>query len=276
MSKRAKRAKERDDATTTVPVPSTTPRKNDYLTKVYQSLQQFGATQPGPMVDASGDYWKTCQELRIAPEVCAANIYAAERHRHQVATTTINEAKEEGDPSAMPSADESKQPEPAAVCETCIPWRKVSRDPIEHAEIASLKKQLDTPLDVYACVGHDLNRETQEVFLMLPVNIHGHLMGPAYEVARGQRDRVAVGIDNVMDAASDARCAGFIVCHNHPGGSPKPSKADMQLTDEIRRATPPGRKFLDHVIIGPDSAYSCVEKRPDGKVGRLYKVKRKK
>jgi hypothetical protein len=154
-------------------------------------------------------------------------------------------------------------------CKTCIPWQKVSRDGAEHAQFAELSKKfgpIKTPLDVYAVCGDDLNNETQEVFLVLPLNIHGHLMGPAYEVARVQRDRVAVGIDNVMDAASDARCAGYLVVHAHPGGSAQPSKADRKLTDEIKKATPPGRVFIDHVVIAPKSAFSIVE-------NKMYKVK---
>lgn len=346
MSKRNK-ARERDDQPTAVlPPPEPPPKPRSYHTQVYQSLITLGVSQPGPMLDASGDYWKHCQLLRIAPEVCAATIYATERHKHHVTSTTISEAREvvakwrragsrgwewdppsggqyvvtptgsedvgekaweliyfpetgghrsvgffsnagtakaeaerhelpyaeEGDPSAMeemPRGPGGVQSQIAAKteCETCIPWRKVSRDPVENDTIAKLDKTLQTPLDVYACVGDDLNRETQEVFLVLPVNIHGKLMGPAYEVARGQRDRVAVGIDNVMDAASDARCAGFLVAHGHPGGSARPSKADIKLTDEIRKATPPGRKFLDHCVISQAGVYSIVERK-------FYKVKK--
>lgn len=167
-------------------------------------------------------------------------------------------------------ADESVQSQIRAkrpdllACKTCIPWQKVSRDGTEHADFAELAKKfgpIKTPVDVYAVVGDDLNNETQEVFLLLPLNIHGELMGPAYEIARGQRDRVAVGIDNVMDAASDARCAGFVVTHQHPGNSPKPSKADLKLTKDIRKATPPGRTFIDHVVIGQKCAYSIVESK---------------
>jgi RadC-like JAB domain-containing protein len=170
-----------------------------------------------------------------------------------VEKTTAVVAATEGDASAM-----------SETCKTCIPWQKVSRDGQEHAEFAELSKRyglIKTPVEVYAVVGDDLNNETQEVFLLLPLNIHGNLMAPPYEIARGQRDRVAVGIDNVMDAASDARCAGFLVCHQHPGGSPKPSKKDIQLTKDIRKATPPGRTFVDHVIIGPKKAYSVTESK---------------
>jgi hypothetical protein len=151
-----------------------------------------------------------------------------------------------------------------SACVTCIPWIKVSRDPAQHAAIAELAKKfgkIRTPRDVYAIVGDDLNRETQEVFLVIALNVHSRLMCAPYEIARGQRDRVAVGIDNVMDAASDARCAAFLVCHQHPGDSPEPSEADWKLYKDIVKATPPGRVCIDSLVVGPASIYSCAEKK---------------
>jgi hypothetical protein len=431
---------DRHDAPTPIPSGAPPAKARDYQTQVYQSLADLGAGSPDALLSASGDYWKNCQKLGIAPQVTAALIYGAERHRHKMSeTTTINEAKEGlmesesfektvGDPSAMGSeapktayryadvsfdrlddaqkfagllekqasnigsfvagtkhgatvttnaapdviakvlkkhrwkgghkmsstallaaevgsdgwrvgdcrwiydlarglysiekrgeryearfVDDSEYKKSATVgkfkslaaaktaaldhhktwsanhaeemprgeggiqsqiaakteCHTCIPWIKVKRDPKQHADIATLAKKfgpIKTPRDVYAVIGDDMQKETQEVFLVLALNIHSELMAPAYEVARGQRDRVAVGIDNVMDAASDARCAAFLVAHGHPGGSPEPSPADIKLTRDIRDATPPGRVFVDHLVVGVKTIYSITEKK-------LYKIK---
>jgi hypothetical protein len=43
-------------------------------------------------------------------------------------------------------------------------------------------------------------------------------------------------------------------------------ESDRKLTADIKKATPPGRVFIDHVVIGVKSAYSCEE-------SKLYKVK---
>jgi hypothetical protein len=219
-----------------------------------------------------GNFYDDEKAASFARRLTKAGFVAYYRPRPKVEAAT---AAEEGDKSAMgEDAAAAVVTTTTAVvaaaeeCHTCIPWQKVARNGEEHEKFAELAKKfgaIQTPKDVYAVVGDDLNRETQEVFLVLPLNIHGFLMAPAYEVARGQRDKVAVGIDNVMDAASDARCAGYVVVHQHPGGSPKPSPKDMELTRDIRKATPPGRKFIDHIVIGPKSAYSCVEKK-------LYKI----
>ena len=347
--------------TVTPPGKQSTAKTLSYDDVVYKSLVEMGIATPETAIASAGDYIKKCRELGIAPQVTAALVYSAERHRHEVSRTTIHETiglqSAEGDPSAMAPVEEAPKtayryadisfariddaqkfaglleksapnigtfvagtshganvttnasPEviskvlrkhrwkgawkmseaakmaaeemprgPGGVqsqiavkteCTTCIPWQKVARDPQQHAEIGALAKKfgpIKTPRDVYSVVGADLQRETQEVFLVLALNIHGELMAPAYEVARGQRDRVTVGIDNVLDAASDARCAAFVVAHQHPGDSPKPSEADMKLTRDIRAATPPGRTFVDHVVIGIKSVYSCTERK-------LYKIK---
>lgn len=50
---------------------------------------------------------------------------------------------------------------------------------------------------------------------------------------------------------------GFAFCHNHPSGSPLPSRDDNQLTDRLREASRAvGLSMLDHVIVGMGTYYS--------------------
>ena len=50
------------------------------------------------------------------------------------------------------------------------------------------------------------------------------------------------------------------VCHNHPSGSIKPSKADDALTQQIKRACDVMRlHFMDHVIVTDGQYYSYHE-----------------
>jgi DNA repair protein RadC len=45
--------------------------------------------------------------------------------------------------------------------------------------------------------------------------------------------------------------------HNHPSGNPKPSKADIQITGRLRRASAElEMPMLDHLIIGGDQIES--------------------
>lgn len=50
--------------------------------------------------------------------------------------------------------------------------------------------------------------------------------------------------------------SAFILMHNHPSGDPNPSRADMQVTRQMREsANIMGIDFLDHIIVG-DAFYS--------------------
>jgi hypothetical protein len=152
-------------------------------------------------------------------------------------------------------------------CDSCIPWQKVSRDANAAAQNTELAKKygaIKNAQDVYRVVGAALNKENQEVFLVIPLDLRGELKAPPYEVARGQYSRVGVGVENVMAAVYHAQCEAFICTHNHPSGKATPSAADRHLTEEIRKACAPlgkGVTFVDHVVVGQKSAYSIVEKK---------------
>lgn len=169
----------------------------------------------------------------------------------------------EGDPSAMSGVAEPVEVihEPASE----IPWRKVTRDPVQHeADMALASKHgvIKTPDKVYALVGPELSKEESEIFLVIPLNLRGELKTYPYEVARGQRSRVVVGVEDVMRAVLDSGCEGFIVVHQHPSGKCRPSKADRALTAQIQKAASVygnGIKFLDHCVVGTREIYSIVE-----------------
>jgi len=51
-----------------------------------------------------------------------------------------------------------------------------------------------------------------------------------------------------------------IVAHNHPGGTPYPSRADMQVTKVINQAfASVGIKLLDHIIVADNNFYSFAD-----------------
>jgi proteasome lid subunit RPN8/RPN11 len=186
----------------------------------------------------------------------------------------VKGAAAEGDPSAMGAASEPVEVihEPARE-DGRIPWRKVSRDPVQHeADMALAARHgvIKTPERVYALVGPELSKEDSEVFLVIPLNLRGELRGNPYECARGQRSRVSVDPADVLRAALDAGAEGYIVVHNHPTGKAKPSKADLELTDTLKAATKPYGKSLcmvDHVVVGHGEYFSIFE-------NKMYKVKK--
>ncbi len=64
----------------------------------------------------------------------------------------------------------------------------------------------------------------------------------------------------ILRRALEKDAVNIILCHNHPSGSLKPSKADEQLTTKIKEAA----KFLDitvldHVIVSEDGHFSFAD-----------------
>lgn len=80
-------------------------------------------------------------------------------------------------------------------------------------------------------------------------------------VTDGSIDEAAIHPREVIRRALDLGAASLILVHNHPSGSPQPSKADVQITLRIAEA---GRllgiDLLDHVIIGREGHVSLKAK----------------
>jgi DNA repair protein RadC len=68
---------------------------------------------------------------------------------------------------------------------------------------------------------------------------------------RGTIDHTPVYPREVVKRALELGAAALILVHNHPSGDPTPSKADIAVTQDIKKAAAPlGVVLHDHVIIG--------------------------
>jgi len=64
----------------------------------------------------------------------------------------------------------------------------------------------------------------------------------------------------ILKKALEEDAVSLILCHNHPSGSLKPSKADENLTLKIKEAAKYfDIKVLDHLIVGDDGYYSFAD-----------------
>jgi DNA repair protein RadC len=71
---------------------------------------------------------------------------------------------------------------------------------------------------------------------------------------RGTIDHTPVYPREVVKRALELGAAALILVHNHPSGDPTPSKADITVTQDIKKAAAPlGVVLHDHVIIGRNS-----------------------
>ena len=77
---------------------------------------------------------------------------------------------------------------------------------------------------------------------------------------RGTIDHTPVYPREVVKRALDLGTAAMILVHNHPSGDPTPSKADITVTQDIKKAAAPlGVVLHDHVIIGRNRHTSLRE-----------------
>ena len=68
---------------------------------------------------------------------------------------------------------------------------------------------------------------------------------------RGTIDHTPVYPREVVKRALDLGAAALILVHNHPSGDPKPSREDVEMTREIRKAAEAlGISIHDHLVIG--------------------------
>lgn len=64
----------------------------------------------------------------------------------------------------------------------------------------------------------------------------------------------------IIRRALEEDAVSMILCHNHPSGSLRPSKADQELTQKIRHAAQYfDIKLMDHLIVSDEGYYSFAD-----------------
>ena len=62
---------------------------------------------------------------------------------------------------------------------------------------------------------------------------------------------------HVVEAALNHNACSVILCHNHPGGTPEPSEADLLVTRQIEAVLRHlGIRLMDHIIVAGNKTYS--------------------
>jgi DNA repair protein RadC len=106
----------------------------------------------------------------------------------------------------------------------------------------------------------DMAHLTVERVRVLYLNAQNMLIHDEH-VGDGSIDEAAIHPREVIRRALDLGATALILVHNHPSGSPQPSRADIQITSRIAEA---GRLLgitvHDHVIIGREGHVSLKAK----------------
>ena len=113
----------------------------------------------------------------------------------------------------------------------------------------SIKAASEYAIDLF--IGH-----TTERFYVLSLDSQRRLVN-ATLISKGTVDEAAVYPREVMRVAIQDKITSLILTHNHPGGSLRPSRADLEVTRQIVDGLQYiGVNVLDHIVVAGDTYYS--------------------
>lgn len=109
---------------------------------------------------------------------------------------------------------------------------------------------LDSPEQLAALLRDEFSLLETERFVVVLLNTRRRLIR-VEEIGRGLLDQVLVHAREVFRPAIAANAHALVLAHNHPGGDPLPSEADIRVTrDLIRIGQLLKLEVLDHIILG--------------------------
>lgn len=98
--------------------------------------------------------------------------------------------------------------------------------------------------------------DTNEQFRILFLDKRNRLIADEVQ-QRGTVDHTPVYVREVVKRALELSACSIILAHNHPSGDPTPSRADINMTQEIiEAASKVGVVVHDHIIVGKDGHLS--------------------
>jgi DNA repair protein RadC len=103
-----------------------------------------------------------------------------------------------------------------------------------------------------AVMGH----KTEEEFHLIFLNHKNHVIRDELH-QKGTVNVVPVFPREIVKRALELSCSAVIMVHNHPGGDPTPSHADIKYTDDVNRALKAVNiKLHDHIIVTKGSQFT--------------------
>ncbi len=158
------------------------------------------------------------------------------------------------DPAALQQVDGIGETSAAALKSVAIAARRMARSEVADKPVLGSWQSL---LDYLAI---DMAHLTVERVRVLYLDARNRLIDD-HHVGDGSIDEAAIHPREVIRRAMDVGASALILVHNHPSGSPEPSRADIQITQRIAEA---GRLLgvtvHDHVTIGREGHVSLRSK----------------
>ena len=128
-----------------------------------------------------------------------------------------------------------------AICELAVRMTK----PSNYKNI-----QIKSPADMAKIVMDELKDETKEIVKLVMLNSKNQIV-KIMDIATGGGNFANFSIPELFGEILKAKLSKFILIHNHPSGSAKPSQKDIEITYSLYNAAQTlGVELIDHLVIG--------------------------
>ena len=117
---------------------------------------------------------------------------------------------------------------------------------------------LDSPSDIIPYI-QSYTMQKQEHFLCVSLNGSMEIISIRV-ICIGASNMAIIRPPEVFAEAIKEHASAIVLCHNHPGGNPKPSSKDIKTTLRLYQAAELlGISILDHIIITKTGYFSFLE-----------------
>ena len=128
-----------------------------------------------------------------------------------------------------------------------------------HASAALEKTIVRSSRDIAAFLQATLKDFSYEVFAVVFLN-RANKINHFEIISKGGITGTVADPRVILKKALEEDATAIVLCHNHPSGNLKPSRADEELTKKIKEAAAYfDIKIIDHIIVSEDGFYSFAD-----------------
>ena len=121
------------------------------------------------------------------------------------------------------------------------------------------RKRITSSTSVFEIIQPIIGDLSHEEFWVLYLNNSNRVLDKQ-QLSKGGITGTLVDVRLVLKVALELNAVGIILAHNHPSGTLKPSKSDIQLTQKLKTAAASiDVKVLDHIIVTEKAYFSFAD-----------------
>ncbi len=127
------------------------------------------------------------------------------------------------------------------------------------ASLSLLKSVIKSSNDIAEYLRITLKDNQSEVFAVVFLN-RANKINNFEIISKGGITGTVADPRVILKKALEADATSIVLCHNHPSGNLRPSKADEELTAKIKEAAKYfDIRVMDHIIVSEDGYYSFAD-----------------